>query len=434
MYEFLGAASFAYDKGAFGKANRLFAVLQLQFSHLVLNPSSEWCQLLKPQPKNYDLARVYLVNKLMDMELLYREVSRSDEQDNEKIWQLDVETLLHIRNFWQAHFAASADSKYAVRAVTYGKMVQDLHQRGHPIKSWEVKLGQPADVAATWFGHYSCSHLPGRTHPRNEIGPRLETINEHPTCAEDWVNNFGENGVHPLNLDLDFTKCADRHWWPPIFSEISEIKDLPASIFSEPEANNVQYIRGVAPFLSPQGNPSMYGRFTALRVRGFIHSIPDQEGIPGWQRIVMVFYELTARYLLTVLNASSPRDIEVFEQWNDPSNPSGLAQPNDPPNGSDADCELELKARNAVKGPLGPALLTRDFIRELEDHLHPADELLWDDLKRCYVYEGAVLPGGKIMMGRYWRIYWEPDEEHDGAWFAHEWGNGEDRGPWIFWS
>ena len=33
----------------------------------------------------------------------------------------------------------------------------------------------------------------------------------------------------------------------------------------------------------------------------------------------------------------------------------------------------------------------------------PAPPLQWEDIEYAYVYEGALLPGGKIMMGRWWR-------------------------------
>jgi hypothetical protein len=87
----------------------------------------------------------------------------------------------------------------------------------------------------------------------------------------------------------------------------------------------------------------------------------------------------------------------------------------------------ELEGREELKGPLGPAYLTRDFITEMEDKLHPPEELAWDDICYAYIYEGVIIPGGKIMMGRHWRC--GPPTVVDGF----ELGNGVDRGPWVFW-
>ena len=33
----------------------------------------------------------------------------------------------------------------------------------------------------------------------------------------------------------------------------------------------------------------------------------------------------------------------------------------------------------------------------------PAPPLQWEDIEYAYIYEGAILPGGKMMMGRWWR-------------------------------
>lgn len=52
-----------------------------------------------------------------------------------------------------------------------------------------------------------------------------------------------------------------------------------------------------------------------------------------------------------------------------------------------------------------------------------------DDIEYAYAYEGVIIPGGKIMMGRWWMV------GASGEGQGRELGGpmkGE-RGPWIFW-
>lgn len=57
------------------------------------------------------------------------------------------------------------------------------------------------------------------------------------------------------------------------------------------------------------------------------------------------------------------------------------------------------------KGPL-PDLFSPKHIRMLEEDFSAARYLTWDDgtIDYAYAYEGVILPGGKIMLGRWWRI------------------------------
>ena len=53
-----------------------------------------------------------------------------------------------------------------------------------------------------------------------------------------------------------------------------------------------------------------------------------------------------------------------------------------------------------------------------------------DDIEYAYAYEGILVPGGKIMMGRWWRCA----EAGFGEGRELVEGGGEDRGPWLFWA
>ena len=68
---------------------------------------------------------------------------------------------------------------------------------------------------------------------------------------------------------------------------------------------------------------------------------------------------------------------------------------------------LETKLSQAdEKGELlyGAETMTRERIQELEEKFSPGEHLGWDDIEYAYAYEGVVVPGGGVMMGRWWRV------------------------------
>jgi hypothetical protein len=460
MHEFLSSPFFAYGTAPYGKQNRLFAALQIILSHLVLHPSSEFAVAsdfaapVKASRENYDLTIVYLYGPTL--KTLYQPEAPQLEGPgpHNRTMTLDLNALLHIRNFWHGHLASTATSMYAGAVLTYGEMARTLIKRDHAPRQWDTPIQKSTEVFPYWFGHYSCTHPTPR---------KIMDIEEHQTCAEDWIHQYGNHGVHPLTLDIAMTGLTQRGWWPPIFATIPILES------TIPEAgprNGHQFIRGIAPFLSPLKHPDMYPTYSSLRVRGIIHPLFEQEEIPGWRRIVMVLYKPTSRYLLAVLDENGADDdaddpfgqIEPMvgsqvpnasvesnggegpalsqDEMQSQTPHQGQNQHEDqtqPPTipASPAEAEKvmkeELEAREELKGPLGPAYLTRDFIADMEDNLHPPEELAWEDLNYAYIYEGIIIPGGKIMMGRYWRF--GPPTVIDGF----ELGDGADRGPWVFW-
>ena len=46
--------------------------------------------------------------------------------------------------------------------------------------------------------------------------------------------------------------------------------------------------------------------------------------------------------------------------------------------------------------------MTKEGIAGMEDKRK--EYLDWEDMEYAYAYEGVLLPGGKIMMGRFWRV------------------------------
>lgn len=445
MEELLRSPFYAYRRDPYGKHNRLFAVLQIVFSHLVLHPNSDFAATVRASRDNYDLSVVYLYNLPLET-INHQEPSQVGAPEfHQPNLKLDLNALLHIRNFWHAHLAFEDPGTYTVIVKTYGEMARTLVEQNHAPRGWDRPIQQSSEVLPHWFGHYSCTHPTPR---------KIMDIEEHQTCAEDWIHQYGLNGVHPLTLDIVTTILPERGWWPPIFAT------LPILESTTPHAGNDNvYIRGIAPFLSPSKHPDMYPRYLALRVRGMIHPLPDQQEIPGWRRIVMVLYAPTSRYLLAVLDENAPDEedhpfgqVQPFLALQAPTisvtqnggaeqdvveantQPGNQDQPQDQaqmgmanPDETEEAMKKQLDAREELKGPLGPAYLTRDFITEMEDNLHPPEELAWEDINYAYAYEGVIIPGGRIMMGRYWRF--GPPTMVTGF----ELGDGADRGPWVFW-
>ena len=48
--------------------------------------------------------------------------------------------------------------------------------------------------------------------------------------------------------------------------------------------------------------------------------------------------------------------------------------------------------------------MTRETINNMEEAYSDTRFLNWEDIEYAYAYEGVVTPGGKVMMGRWWRI------------------------------
>jgi hypothetical protein len=454
MEELLSSPFFAYKTPPYGKKNRLFAALQIVLSHLVLHPNSEFAAMAKDSRDNYDVRIVYLYD--VPLKSIYQRQASEPEQleTQHKDFKLGLDELLHIRNFWRAHLATKVTKVYAQVGITYENMARTLVERKHAPRQWDRPIQESSEVLPHWFGHYSCIHATPR---------KIVDLEEHQTCAQDWIGQHGDNGVHPLTLDIATTALLQRGWWPPIFATMPILE---STVPHAGAGSGHVYIRGIAPFLAPPNNPDLYPAYTALRVRGVIHPIPDQQEIPGWRRIIMVLYQPTSRYLLAVLDENSPDEDEnnPFSQiepladlqaQNLSSNQNGgggqavaqdllhVVEQGQPQEQAQTQAQAqavaanseeteetmrkELEARAELKAPLGPAYLKRDFIANMEDNLHPPEELAWEDLSYAWVYEGIIIPGGRIMMGRYWRC------GPPSTVLGFELGDGIDRGPWVFW-
>lgn len=181
--------------------------------------------------------------------------------------------------------------------------------------------------------------------------------------------------------------------------------------------------------------------------------------IPGWKHVVMVIWKPTTRSLLAVLDhaeeeygGASGTQISV-SIWDNadadtivvsaPATGTGtnnntaainananMTAPPAQPTEAQIEAQLKVLLSRRIKSfsknhaalttsqpsqssssepqpaPL-PPLWSPAHIRTLEESFSPAKYLSWDDgtINYAYAYEGIIIPGGKIMIGRWWRIH-----------------------------
>lgn len=519
----MSCSLYGSEKRKYGQPHLLFDTLQVSLSHLVLSPSSPVLTKIPSSRDNYNLAKVYNYNKpfgtmLKVLEEEHEETlqpftssrfpnlrSPSPTPDPEEPrYRLDMHALLHIRNFWQRHFA---DDVRGIGENTYVSVMKSLSASGMGPREWDQPLHHQAPLNTNWYGHYSCLH----PWPKQR-----QDLEERQSCAEDWET------ADPMTLDLETsTSNDDPMFWPPAFSSIPAFADLiPDPEFSE--KYHVTYLRGISPFkdlkspfLVAAGSTEDFPKwhpFLAARVNGFIHDIPNEtlvdedaqerrmyaydddndddtdRPIPGWKHIVMVMWKPTASYLTTILEHAEEEyggasgteisaDLNTASVWNGTvagNNTTTLSNGDiqtttDPPTNNnnnttdvtstptatvvptEAEIEARYKARlnkrvtsfarrykellinqaaqlinssssssrvqthpyeprptftNKSDEPL-PPLFSPAHIRKLEESFSPLQYLDWDNgtIDYAYAYEGIIIPGGKIMMGRWWRIH-----------------------------
>ena len=266
---------------------------------------------------------------------------------------------------------------------------------------------------------------------------------------------------------LDFAISTDNDedgFWSPIFRTIPAFEKTVPDLKSP----SCRFMRGLAPFidlippsnngrnsgstLTPMGSEASltlpttpplpkHHPYLAMRLRGVIHSIPanpqatspdENHSIPGWNRIIMVAYKPTKRYLIQVLEHAEEEFGDSFgtsitsqmmqngtntttaQTINQILNGGGAAgQTLDP---ADIDSQLNTYLRTKLaSNPIwrDGTKLDKDAIEEMEEKFRLSEYLDWNDIDYAYAYEGVIIPGGKIMMGRWWRI--APGGEGEGC-------------------
>jgi len=465
MATFLSSPLFAQLRLKYGKPHPLFDTLQVLFSHLLLNHQSRMAHHISSSRDNYDLVQVYNWNqpftalyiRLPDEEQetpspppfkssLFPKLRSPSPKPPAVKYDLDMHTLLHIRNFWHRHLIDDTSGNFLNQSTmgenTYAAMAKGLVKLKHAPRKWNKPLlVADSDISQVWYGHYSCIH----PWPK-----KREDLDERQSCAEDWAS------IDPMVCCFVPTQCdfADLPqalkfrvastddnvcYWPPLFSAIPAFANTIPSPF-DPSFETIRHIRGIAPFVELMSNivdcssdrkashppPSLpkHHPYLALRIRGLIHHIKPQEGIPGWQRITMVLYKPNTTYLLRVLEHSAEEYGGVFWTAITPQ-VAGAAAATSTVNGvtpaqaqalfagntTDLDpvvAEKFLQGHLVTKLSSNPAWrdgshFTVDEIEHMEESYSISEHLEWTDIEYAYAYEGIMIPGGKIMMGRWWR-------------------------------
>ncbi|OAP55166.1 hypothetical protein AYL99_10866 [Fonsecaea erecta] len=332
------------------------------------------------------------------------------------IQELDTYTLLHVRNFWHRHLIETVGgaSSTDIAENTYAKMAKELMRHGITPKHWDRPLTEDSllHIPTEWYGHYST--LAGNWPKKRQV------LEEAQSLAEDWQE------VDPLKLDFAISRDNSVDgFWPPIFESI------PAFQKTIPESSQRVFIRGIATFIQLSSrNPRRetdqvsqatltipteprlckYHNYLALRLRGVIHSIPaqpqpnDSNSIPGFNRIVMILYKPTKRYLIQVLEHAEEEYGDTFTT----ALTTQIFQNNDTGTLDPAEFYARLDEYLRAKLLSNPlwrdgSQLDKDAVEEMEEKFRISEYLDWTHIEYAYAYEGVVIPGG-IMMGRWWRL------------------------------
>ena len=196
MVVFLSSPFYNDGYKQYGESNLLFDALQLTFSYLLLSPTAPMAHKIHNGRDKYDMVKVYNWNK--DFRTLYASADATNldaspgEPDigeavsAQKEYTLDLNTLLHIRNFWHRHLLDETRSLLSSTIFgerTYSIMAKALADLGHSPRAWKTPLPawhntmEDARVG-NWYGHYSCLHRPWPKTRRD--------LEDRQSCAEDW--------------------------------------------------------------------------------------------------------------------------------------------------------------------------------------------------------------------------------------------------------
>ena len=218
-----------------GVNSELFSALQVTLSYLVLSPNLHLTPWIRSDRDRYLLAQVYCWNQPLvtlwrkkktdhdgdtlmtePVQDLAREMQTADQtlrpfsrfpnlrrpqprieviEVDRVAYELDMHTLLHIRNFWQRHLIsetmrdddAASEHTYtammdfivtaqSIRGKNADKLRMLPSQWDEQLQDCSISSGN--QLRPQWLGHYTCVH----PWPKNEAG-----LKEAQTCAEKWT-------------------------------------------------------------------------------------------------------------------------------------------------------------------------------------------------------------------------------------------------------
>lgn len=359
-----------------GSVEPLLQVIQLMCTHWSLDLSLDY------QTFDFD----------MSQRMVYQHPDHCPMFLDQNMCSVNINYLLHIMNFFKYHCTRS--DEWTLRGIFEAL---EAHQRP---QAWTTQLSQgPSILGSEWLGSYSYLHSRKEIIAiRNNPGDRLfmDTIDS-------------KDGFQTLTLDFSPPPSIS---FPDVFERHLQSLPPPALVHAlqnprptqKVTRSGVRHVQGPSanikpsrkksprhkkpPTPSPPTTPRRkanlptpkpgrdYLLFSGsghdaehFHCIGHVHPLPPQFGIPGWQRITLM------KYFDPPL-ASPSSSV--------PASPNPFA---------------------AAAGDVG-------------------EGLGWDGAEvddGCWAYEGVVLPGGKIVLGRWWSPL---DEAGEREWM----------GPFIFWN
>ena len=138
---------------------------------------------------------------------------------------------------------------------------------------------------------------------------------------------------------------------------------------------------------------------------GILHNLPPQSGIPGWQRLSMMKFWHQESSSPTPSLSSSPSSSLSSDSSSTFATSSTTTTTTSSVNST--------VPSTGTANPFGYASGGSDGGFQHQQHF------LLDE--RCWCYEGVVLPGGKIVLGRWWHPFEDPEERRS-------------LGPFVFWN
>jgi hypothetical protein len=199
MLMLLSSPFFNYGSEKFGTPNRRFDTLQLTFSYLLLSPLSPYAKHIENSKDRYDIKRVYnwgenfsTLYKVATAEQLEslekgRKGRRQGPSFGDRIYDLDMYSLLHIRNFWHHNLLdstsrAQEDDFGLEGEALYRSMMKGVTKFGHSPSGWTASLRDlpTAEEPARrikWYGTYCCIH----PWPKKD-----KMLEERQSCADKW--------------------------------------------------------------------------------------------------------------------------------------------------------------------------------------------------------------------------------------------------------
>ncbi|MCJ1269711.1 hypothetical protein MMC22_009603 [Lobaria immixta] len=253
---------------------------------------------------------------------------------------VNIELLLHISNFFKYHLTSQQEG-------TLYYLFQELSDDQKP-RTWEGPLRNGVrQIGASWKGSYAYLHDTSL----------VEEIRSEQPGSNIFIDTIDyEDGFQTLKLNFNQAGCRP---WPQEYEH--HLRALPPQFLASVVQNHVERapLRGVD-YLVFTGTGVDASPFNCF---GVLHGLTEQQGIPGWQRISMMKCFDTA----ATTTSSSPTS-------------SGTARP------------------ATAYNPYSPAMRA---LAALDGKVNGGTSIALDD-NNYWAYEGVVLPGGMMILGRWW--------------------------------